>query len=79
MSMIMKMILMNVKTVNNNFMKSIIVLILIVLVASFGYCMNIYKIFGTDFASPYKAEVIRATGILVPPVGMIAGFLTIED
>ena len=45
----------------------------------FGYCANVYKVFGTDFESPYKAEVIRTVGIFVPPVGVIAGYLTIED
>lgn len=54
-------------------------IVLLFLAGTAGYVMNIVKIFGTDFASPYKAEVIRAVGVFVPPVGAIAGWFTIED
>ena len=60
-------------------MKAIIINIVLGLIMLVGYGMNIVKIFGTDFEPPYKAEVIRVVGIFVPPVGVIVGFVTIED
>lgn len=44
-----------------------------------GWGMNIYKLTKCDFKPSVKAEFIRALGIVVPPVGAIAGYLTIED
>lgn len=43
-----------------------------------GYIKNIVKLGKLDFQEPYKAEVIRMIGVF-PPVGMIAGWVNIED
>lgn len=43
-----------------------------------GYVSNIIKLTRCDFEAPYKAEVIRTIGLL-PPVGVIIGYVTIED
>ena len=55
--------------------------IMLMMVAGFsaGWCMNVYKLSQCDFKPTYKAEVIRAIGVAVPPVGAVAGWLTIED
>jgi len=43
-----------------------------------GYAMNIVKLTKLDFKEPYKAEVVRVLGI-APPIGIIVGWLDIED
>jgi len=43
-----------------------------------GWVKNIIKLTETDFAAPYKAEVIRTVG-LFPPVGAIVGWIDIDD
>lgn len=49
------------------------------ILAVWGYIANIYKLTDCDFDKPYKAEVIRVVGIVVPPVGCITGFMHIDD
>ena len=44
----------------------------------FGWGMNVYKLTQLDFASPYKAEVIRGVG-LFPIFGAIIGYTTIGE
>jgi hypothetical protein len=44
-----------------------------------GYVVNIVKLTKTDFKPPYKAEILRGVGIIVPPVGGIEGWLKIKD
>jgi hypothetical protein len=45
-----------------------------------GYYLNVYKLFAhNDFASPYKTEVSRIVGIVIPPVGAVLGYINIED
>lgn len=56
-----------------------ILIIGIYILAVWGYIANIYKLTDCDFDKPYKAEVIRVVGIVVPPVGCITGFMHIDD
>jgi len=56
--------------------------VLLLLVSVFclvGWGMNLYKLTQCDFESPYKAEACRAVGVFVAPVGVIEGYITIED
>ena len=50
------------------------ILMFIVVLLLMGWITNLVKVFGCDFASPYKAEVIRTVGIFIPPVGGVAGY-----
>lgn len=52
--------------------------IFIILLPAIGYVANIYKLTQCDFKEPYRAEAIRAIG-LIPVVGMITGYMEIED
>ena len=52
----------------------LIVGVVITLVAGTGWVKNIIKLSECDFEAPYKAEVVHAVG-LIPPVGMITGWL----
>ena len=51
----------------------------LLILAVWGWVFNIVALCHCDFASPYKAEVIRSIGVVVSPVGVVAGYLTIED
>ena len=50
----------------------------LIFAGAFGWGMNIYKMTQLDFASPYKAEVIRGVG-LIPVLGAIIGYMTIGE
>ena len=53
--------------------------LLVVLILLSGWFMNIVKLVNLDFEPNYKAEIIRSVGITVVPVGMISGWVTIEE
>ena len=56
-------------------MKTILIIqIVIILVVGTGWVKNIIKLADCDFEPSYKAEVIHIVG-LIPPVGMITGWL----
>lgn len=44
-----------------------------------GYIMNLIAFFRCDFGPNYKTEMIRGVGIVVPFVGAVTGYITIED
>lgn len=39
------------------------------------YLMNLYKLICCDFEGPWKEEVIRSIGAIIPLVGMVAGLI----
>lgn len=43
-----------------------------------GYVLNIVKFVKYDFEAPYKAELIRGIGMVIPYGGII-GYFHIED
>ena len=53
-----------------------ILVVVIVVVAGTGWVKNLVKLSNCDFKTPYKAEVIHAAG-LIPPVGMVTGWLDV--
>jgi len=58
-------------------MKTIIVIQIVVLVAvGAGWVKNLIKLSDCDFEPSYKAEVIHIAG-LIPPVGMVTGWLDV--
>lgn len=48
----------------------------VIFVVAVGWVMNIVKLANCDFEAPYKCEVIHTVG-LIPPVGMITGWLDV--
>ena len=54
----------------------LIIPVVVVLVVGTGWVKNLIKLSECDFKAPYKAEVIHALGI-IPPVGMITGWLDV--
>jgi len=59
--------------------KFYLTVIAIFVLAVAGWIANLYKFCCCDFAPSYKAEVIRGVGIFVAPMGVVAGYLNIED
>ena len=58
-------------------MKGMIIFVIVVVAVVFtGWVKNVIKLAGCDFESPYKCEVVHGVG-LVPPVGMITGWLDV--
>lgn len=57
----------------------VIVVIIAILVGPIGYVKNIIGLIECDFEAPYKAEVIRGVGVVVPFVGVVVGWVGIED
>lgn len=54
----------------------LMIYILITLVVSVGWVKNIIKLTECDFEPSYKAEIIHIIGI-IPPVGMITGWIDV--
>jgi predicted tellurium resistance membrane protein TerC len=57
----------------------VLVYIALLIFGVIGWGMNVYKLVQCDFEAPIKAEVIRGIGIVVVPVGAIAGYCDISD
>lgn len=55
-----------------------VIIVVIGVIGLIGWGMNIVKLIQCDFDAPYRAEAIRTIGI-IPPVGAITGYLTIDD
>jgi hypothetical protein len=56
-----------------------IVWIGIVILGIVGYVKNIIGLVECDFEPSYKSEVIRGIGVVVPPVGAVAGWIDFKD
>jgi hypothetical protein len=52
------------------------VAVVIILVVGTGWVKNLIKLSDCDFEAPYKAEIIHTVGI-IPPVGMVTGWLNV--
>lgn len=46
-----------------------------ILLSVVGWFLNAYRLTNCDFQTPYKCEVVRVTGIFVPPVGAVTGYM----
>ena len=63
----------------NDDTKSSIIAIGLVVLVGYGWFANLYKLSQYNFDRPYKAEVLRAVGAFVFPVGVVMGYFNIED
>ena len=56
-------------------------LLVIVFVLSIfvGYIFNVIELFKCNFEPIGKAEIVRTIGVFVPPIGVVAGYIDIED
>ena len=51
----------------------------IIIAGAIGWGMNIYKMINEcDFESPYKCELVRGVGTVVPIIGAVTGYMDIE-
>ena len=53
-----------------------IIQIIILMIVGVGWVKDIIKLTNCDFKPPYKAEVVYTIG-LVPPIGMVTGWLDV--
>ena len=52
--------------------------IVILIVIGTGWVKNLVKLSECDFEAPYKCEVVHGVG-LIPPVGMVTGWLNVGN
>ncbi len=60
----------------------LIVPIIILIIGSFclvGYVKNIIGFISCDFDLPVKTEIIRGVGVVIPPVGIVCGYIELKD
>ena len=57
-------------------MKGILLIFVCVAVVAVGWVKNVIKLADCDFSAPYRCEVIHGIG-LIPPVGMVTGWLDV--
>ena len=68
---------MNHLTTKGDEMKTPLIIGLVIgIIVGTGWMKNLIKLSECDFEAPYKAEIIHAAGI-IPPVGMITGWLDV--
>lgn len=57
----------------------ILIYVAIIVFVVGGWIGNLVKLCKCDFQAPYKTEIIRVVGLLVPPVGMVTGWMSIGE
>jgi hypothetical protein len=57
----------------------VIIPLLIVVAALFGWGSCIYKATQCDYKTPYKAEAFYLIGSFVPPIGAIVGYIPMDN
>lgn len=50
-----------------------------IFVVPVGYVLNVVALVQCDFEPSYKAEIIHGIGIVVIPVGVVVGWIGIDD
>lgn len=53
--------------------------LLLVLGMGVSWCLNVYKLVTLDFEPSYKAEVVRAVGVFVPPVSYVCAWVEFDE
>lgn len=51
------------------------IVVLLCLLTIIGWFLNIIRLFGCDFASPYRCEVIHGIGLIAPPAASVTGWM----
>ena len=54
----------------------VVVIVFMIFGVGIGWVKNIIKLTRCDFEAPYKAEIIHGIG-LIPPVGMVTGWMDV--
>jgi hypothetical protein len=61
------------------FKETVVAYAIVWILCLFGWGNNLYRLTQCDFDTPLKAEVIRGAGVIVFPLGIVLGYITIED
>ena len=54
-------------------------ILLIYFLIIFGWARNIYLLAQCNFTQPFKTEVIRGVGIVIFPIGVVTGYISMDD
>lgn len=54
-------------------------IMLIYFLIIFGWARNIYLLAQCNFREPFKTEVIRGVGIVIFPIGVVTGYISMDD
>ena len=57
----------------------VFLVLIFILICTYGWVLNIYKLVKLDFNEPYKAEVIRIIGIPTGIVGSVIGYMNFDE
>lgn len=52
-----------------------LLIFIVIFFVCLGWGQGVYKFCRCDFEKPYKAEISYGVGLVVPPVGVIIGWL----
>ena len=52
---------------------------ILVAVVFIGYWANVVFLLRCDFKPSYREEGLRTVGVFVPPVGVVMGYLSLEE
>ena len=50
-------------------------IIIVYVVCTIAWGVNVYKLTQCGFEAPYKAEAIRVVGVVVPPVSIVTAWM----
>lgn len=62
-----------------NYKNTMAIYALIWILCLYGWFANIYKLVHCDFDTPLRTEVLRSVGVMVFPLGIVMGYMDIED
>ena len=57
----------------------VLIPIVIWVLAIFGWGNSLYRLTQCDFDTPLKTEVIRGAGVVIFPLGIVLGYISISD
>ena len=63
---------------SNKGMVTVLVIVALIVGSIVGWCLNAYKLCNLDFKKPYKAEIIRTIGLVIP-ISPVIGYITFEE
>ncbi len=49
------------------------------LAVTYGYVNNMVQLYHCDFKPSYKAEVTRTIGVFIAPIGIVIGYIDLDD
>jgi hypothetical protein len=64
---------------NKTSLVTIALYLVISIFACAGWVLNLAKFVQCDFDTPFKTEIVRGTGVVVPVIGAVVGYMDIGE